>query len=82
MEISFSNHALRQLQERKISKAEVRRTTDKPEKVIQQSPGRYYAIRSIRKGAKPYLLIVVYDEIYSRKEIVTAFVTSKIKKYL
>lgn len=82
MKIRFSEHALHQLKERKLSKAEVEHAIREPEKVIAQSSYRYCAIKPIRKHKKDYLLIVIYDETADQKEIVTAFITSKIEKYL
>lgn len=82
MEIAFSDHALRQLQERNLSKASVEKTVREPLKVIEQSPRRFRALRPIRKDSKRYLLVVIYDVKNSAKEIVTAFITGKFEKYL
>ncbi len=84
MKIVFSNHALLQIAERNISKAEVERTVIKPQKMVQQTPTRYRAVRSIKLKEKRYLMVVIYDNIGSGedKEVVTSFLTTKFKKYL
>ena len=80
--VRFSSHALFQLHERGLTQAEVRVAVQKPDKRIQQSLHRYRAIRWIRKRKKRYLLIAIYDVSGTTAEVVTAFLTSKVKKYL
>ena len=82
VKIIFSTHAKLQLVERKISEREVIETINKPTKVIQQLNRRFQALKIKVRGGKKYLLVVIYDESPIVKEIVTAFYTSKIKKYL
>ena len=68
---------------RNISKKEVEQAILSPIKEIQQTPTRCRAIYAITNNTKPMLMIVVYDiQHVGAKEIVTAFVTSKINKYL
>mgnify|MGYP001602231423 FL=1 len=82
MRLIFSNHALEQIKERNLSRDKVKEIVRKPDKIIQQSYVRFRAIRLLRRRKKSYLMIVVYDEKNSTKEIITAFITSKIRKYL
>jgi len=82
MEIRFTDHARQQLCERNLSKADAIKTMYAPDAVIKQSTHRHRAVRKIRKQSKMYLLVVVYDIHTTHKDIVTAFLTSKIKKYL
>lgn len=82
MKIRFTDHAHAQLKERNLLEADVVETVRKPDHVIRQSSARLRAIRKIRKRNRTYLLVVIYDEKDIFKEIVTAFITSKIKKYL
>ncbi|MEK7586695.1 MAG: DUF4258 domain-containing protein [Patescibacteria group bacterium] len=82
VKIIFSPHAKLQLVERKISEREVIETINKPTKVIQQLNRRFQAIKIKVRNEKKYLLVVIYDEALLTKEVVTAFYTSKIKKYL
>lgn len=82
MEIRFTEHALYQLKERYIKKADVLRVLQSPDKIIPQNSVRNRAVRKLRKRNKTYLLVVVYDTVRSHKDVVTAFLTSKIEKYL
>lgn len=82
MTIRFTDHAYAQLKERNLSEADVVVTIREPDHVIRQSSARLRALRKIRKRNRTYLLVVIYDEEGTSKEIVTAFITSKIKKYL
>ena len=82
MEITFSEHARRQLRERNIAESAVPETVRRPLKIIRQSERRYQVVRLIRKRGKRHLVIVIYDARNSDREIVTAFHTSKLKKYL
>lgn len=82
MMIRFTDHAHAQLEERNIPRADVIEAVRKPDHVIRQSSTRLCVVRKIRKRNRAYLLVVIYDEGNTLKEIVTAFITSKIKKYL
>lgn len=82
MPIVFSDHAIRQLRERKLSKRTVARTVTHPEKLIQQSPTRYRAVRTLTSRDRRFLLVVIYDRENSAREVVTAFLTTKFHKYL
>ena len=79
MEIRFIAHALYQLTERGISKKEVEVTVSDPEKVFRQSSGRMCAVR--HRDSK-YLLVVIYEIRQAQVVVVTAFITSKVNKYL
>ena len=82
MEISFSRHALSQLEARNIAKQAVIDAVKSPDKIFSQSVRRSQAIKRIEKLGKSYLLAVIFDEINFHQQIVTAFITAKIKKYL
>lgn len=79
MGVRFTIHSLHQMTERKISRHEVEMTVEDPEKVSQRPNGR---IRAVRRRDEKYLLIVIYEIRQSRITVVTAFITSKIYKYL
>ena len=84
MEIYFTGHAKYQFRERNISPTEVEQTIERPDKILKQASGRIRAVRRFKKQRKVYALVAVY-EVEVRKhriEIVTVFLTSKIKKYL
>ena len=82
VKIVFSAHAKLQLAERRISQREVLETIRKPDHITRQLNNRLQAVRGRERKGKEYLLVVIYDETQSVQEIVTAFYTSKIKKYL
>jgi len=84
MEVRLTNHARKQLVERNLSEAEVIMAVRTSDATIKQSPHRFRAVKKVHKnsGSKPHLLVVIYDTRGARKEIVTAFLTSKIHKYL
>jgi len=80
--VILSGHAINQAKERKISPKKIVSAIENPTKVLSQGDNRYKAVKLTRRRNKKYLLVVVYDAIDSVKEVVTAFVTSKINKYL
>jgi len=82
MQIVFSKHALYQLKEREISKEEVVLAFLNPNKIISQTNQRFKALKIVKRKRKKFLLIVVFEKANSKKIIITAFLTSKIKKYL
>ena len=82
MQVIFSEHALYQLKERKISKEEVILALLDTDKIISQTNQRFKALKIVKRKRKKFLLIVVFEKINSKKIIITAFLTSKIKKYL
>lgn len=82
MEIYFTDHAKYQFKERNISPTEVERTIRRPDKILKQPSGRIRAVRRFKKQRKVYALVAVYEIRKHNIEIVTAFLTRKIKKYL
>ena len=82
MQIIFSKHALYQLKEREISKEEVILALLNPDKIISQIDQRFKALKIVKRKRKKFLLVVVFEKTNSKKIIITAFLTSKIKKYL
>ena len=81
LKIIFSAHALFQTKERKISKKSVIETIKNPDKILTQDNFRKRALRIFEKNKKKYLLVVVYEENRTTINIVTTFITSKLKKY-
>ena len=53
-----------------------------PDRVALQSVNRYRIVKAIYNNQKKFLLIVVYDQMGERIEVVTAFLTTKFKKHL
>ena len=81
-EIVFSRHALRQMQEKNIAPAEIIDALHFPDKIRQQTSLKLRAVKTIKRNKKRYLLIAIYRQNRARKIIITAFLTSKVKKYL
>lgn len=82
MKIDFSEHAKNQMTERNISEDEIISAIIYPDKIIKQTLDKFQAAKLINKSGKRYLLIVVHRKINSSKKVITAFLTTKIKKYL
>lgn len=82
MKISFSKHALYQLKERNLSRELAIETIENPSAIVEQENNRFRAVKLIRRSNKDFLTVVVYDKTNSHTEIVTVFITSKIRKYL
>ena len=70
------------MRERKLTKVAVAEVIASPVKIVAESPRRWRAVKRLTKGGKTYLLVVIYDIIHGKIEVVTIFLTSKIKKYL
>jgi len=80
--IIFTNHSRYQLRERSIDKKLVLKTINSPDKIILQHEIRKQAVKLIKRNKKKYLIVVIYEETSRSKKVITAFLTSKIKKYL
>lgn len=81
MRMFLTAHARRQLALRNITSTEIHRALLVPVAVIQQSETRFRALATVYRAGKAYLLVIVYDQTKSRREIITAFITSKTQKY-
>jgi hypothetical protein len=82
MRIAFSEHAKHQMLERNLLETEIISTILKPDKIIPQSYGKFQAVKLVKKNGKRYLMVVIYRKTNSSLKVITAFLTSKIKKYL
>lgn len=80
--IAFSKHAIFQMQERNLSEKEIMMAILDPDKIVRESFQKFQALKIIERKGKRYLLVVVLRNENSSKKIITAFLTSKIKKYL
>ena len=80
--ITFSKHAIIQLKERNVSRDQIKESFRSPDKIIKQSPNRFRLLKIVQKQGKDYLLVIVFERKRSSDEIITAFITSKVKKYL
>ena len=82
MKIVFSKHSRNQMVERNISEDKIISALSSPDKTIAQSQGKFQAVKLTKKNGKKYLIVAVYRRINSTKRVITAFLTTKIKKYL
>lgn len=82
MSIIFSEHAIHQIKERNISKKLIIKSLEFPDIEITQINKRRKASKLFTKNKKPYCLVIVYEQNQFNKKIITAFITSKIKKYI
>mgnify|MGYP001603046411 CR=1 FL=1 len=78
MEVVFSEHARYQMREREITEEEVLETLNIPDRVLRQPDGRYQYSRKLHGRA----LVVICAQKEHAIEVVTAFPSSKLKKYL
>lgn len=81
MKICFTFHAERQMIERRISKEQVLEAVTNPSQIISQEQGISIFQILYREGEKDYLLRVVVKFQGNTMVILTAYRTSKIKKY-
>lgn len=82
LKLQFTKHAKYQLSYRNISRKNIVKTISKPDRVIEQSAVRKKALKIVKKGAKMYVMVVVYEQSGNTAAVITAFLTSKLKKYL
>jgi len=82
LKIIFSEHARYQMVERNISESEIIFAVQYPDKMISQLDEKFQVIKLIKKNNKKFALVVIYRETNSAKKVITAFLTTKVKKYL
>lgn len=70
------------MKERRLTETQILRAVEHPQSETKQSPTRIKIVSKITQKKKLYAMIVVYDKIGNAKEIVTAFLSSKLEKYL
>ncbi len=78
MSVKFTKHALQRIKSRQFSRADVLDTINNPKNVIEDSYGNLIA----QKMKCKYLLRVFYFIEGESKVIITAYKTTKVKKYL
>jgi len=68
---------------RKITPVEIALAVSQPGAVTQKEPDKFQAVKIIPRNGKQYALVVTYRTIsLTTVRVITAFLTSKIKKYL
>lgn len=80
--VTFSRHAVKQIAERGISRARILQALAAPDHIRAQDDNVVEAVKQITRKSKTYLLVVVYRKTPSSLRVITAFVTSKVSKYL
>lgn len=78
MVIQFTKHALKQIKIRNLEKADINATLSDPDKTLEDRFHNFIAQKRIGN----YLLRVVYLKEKDTKIIITAYKTSKFKKYI
>ena len=74
-------HARFQMGRRGISEEELGRVLRDPEEILEVCPHRFVYQSRLRRRGKVYLLRVVVDVGTKVPEVVTAYLTSKVRKY-
>lgn len=82
MKINFSDHALCQLEQRNLPRVLVEDAVISSHRIVNQSDSRFRALKQLTIKGRLYVLVVVFDQSNQTRTIVTAFVTSKVEKYL
>lgn len=84
MQLEFTAHALLELKERELEKADVELTVAEPDKVIGGRFGRtiYQKVIQDKILTKPMLYRVVVGEAENVYSVIIAYKTSNIKKYV
>ncbi len=77
MIIIYSKHALERMKQRDISKEIVEMSFASPEKIVHKASESV-----LIKKLKTKLLVVVFRETDSVIFVITAYITSKVNKYL
>ncbi|MDN5344618.1 MAG: hypothetical protein PWQ18_729 [Clostridia bacterium] len=81
MKLRFTNHAEKQLIERKLDKELVGETICNPERIITQGQDVSIYQKVFKEKGKEYLLRVAVKLSGDNHVVLTAYRTSKIKKY-
>ncbi|MEA3339327.1 MAG: DUF4258 domain-containing protein [Chloroflexota bacterium] len=82
-EYRLTDHAQFEMERRQITKAEIAQVLSAPEQIEVIRPGRavYQSRLELGKPSKTYLLRIFVDFDQRPPEVVTAYRTSKVKKY-
>ena len=80
--IQFSNHAEIQMNERNIDKAMVLKTLKKPLQIFLSKNNRKIAQKIFKIEDKDFLLRVIYEDCNNIIMVITAYLTTKIKKFV
>ena len=81
MEIKYTEHAIANLEERKIEKDVVEELLRHPQQVIKGKGDMGVAQSIFQRAGKDFLLRVVYKREGEIIKVITTYRTSKIEKY-
>jgi len=81
VKIKLLKHLKEQIKERKISVKTVEENLSKPEQIVPESKNLTAAQRKYFINDKQYLIRVIFKEEKDLRVGITAYKTSKIKKY-
>jgi len=81
MEFEFSNHALRQMEARKIARDVIMTVVNLPDQILKQDSITAIYSKLIIEFENRYLYRVFVNILKRPKLIITAYKTSKIEKY-
>lgn len=81
MRLVYTEHVRHQMEERDISESEIKGAVCRPTQVIKDSSGRLVAQRIYTRNGRRMLLRVFHEKQSDVCTIITAYWTSKIKKY-
>lgn len=79
--VELGTHAKVQVRDRQISEILLTEAFNSPDLVIEQSKGRTQILKKFRQRNKQFVLVVIYKESQKKYYVVTAWYSSKIKKY-
>ena len=79
--IEFSKYAEVQAQEREIKKQDILDTIRSPGQLLLDKKGRKIAQKKLDREGEKGLLRVIFEEKTDGKVVITAYWTSRIKKY-
>lgn len=82
MDVEITSHASERLEERNIEVEQVKAVLINPERVVEDQGGTKVAQRRIERRGQKYLLRCVYTEKENGFRLITAYLTSKIEKYM
>lgn len=80
--IQFSDHAEIQMNERNIDKLMVLETLKNPLQIFSSKNNRRIAQKIFKIEDKDFLLRVIYEDFDNIIKVITAYLTTKIKKFV
>ncbi len=81
MTLRFTKHAQAELKRRRIPRKIAEMVADNPDQELDNPPGRTIRQSRVVINGKEYLLRLVIERVKGDNVVVTAYRTSKIRKY-